>query len=111
MLVGRSSPFGGKTRTRVLIALRSLNESFPRELARILAVPLNGVLQALKSLESDGLVSGRSRGRTRLYRVNPRYFAYPDLQAYLARLVEGAPELKGRIAALRRRPRRTAKPL
>lgn len=111
MLVGRSSPFGGKTRTRVLVALRLLDESFPRELARILEVPLNGALQALRSLESDGLVSGRSQGRTRLYRINPRYFAYSDLQSYLLRLAEAAPELKERTAALRRRPRRANKPL
>ena len=111
MLVGRSSPFGGKTRSRVLIVLQLLGESFPRELARILEVPLNGVLQALKSLELDGLVSGRSQGRTRLYRTNPRYFAHAELQSYLFRLAEAAPELKERVAALRRRPRRTSKPL
>jgi hypothetical protein len=29
-----SSPFGGQTRTRVLLALRLLGESYPRELAR-----------------------------------------------------------------------------
>ena len=104
MLVGPSSPFGGKTRTRVLVALRLLDESFPRELARVLEVPLNGVLQALRSLESDGLVAGRTRGRTRPYRINPRYFAYQDLQRFLLRLADGTPELRKRVASLRRRP-------
>jgi DNA-binding transcriptional ArsR family regulator len=111
MLVGQSSPFGGKTRTRVLVALRLLSESFPRELARILGVSVNGVLQALKSLELDGLVAGRSRGRTRIYRLNPRYFASPELQSYLLRLAEAAPDLRQRVAELRRRPRRAGKPL
>jgi DNA-binding transcriptional ArsR family regulator len=111
MLVARSSPFGGKTRTRVLLALRLLSESYPRELARVLDTSLNGVQQALKGLEIDGIVSGRSVGRTRLFSLNPRYFAFEDLQRFLLRLAEPELELKKRIEDLRRRPRRTGKPL
>ena len=111
MLVGRSSPFGGKTRTRVLVALRLLEESYPRELARILALPLNGVQQALRSLELDGLVAARAAGRTRLFRVDPRYFAYDELQRYLLSLSNPEKDLRRRVATLRRRPRRTGKEL
>ena len=111
MLVGFSSPFGGKTRTRVLLALRLLTESFPRELSRVLSAPLSGVQQALRSLEADGLVVGRLMGRTRLYRINPRYFAQRELSSYLLRLAEAEGELRDRIEALRRRPRRSGKPL
>ena len=110
MLVSRSSPFGGRTRTLVLLALGLLEESFPRELARILAVPLNGVQQALRRLEDDGLVAGRLAGRTRLYRLNPRYFARRELSDYLRRLTEPEAELTGRIEGLRKRPRRAGKP-
>ena len=111
MLVARSSPFGGKTRTRVLLALRLLSESYPRELARVLDTSLYGVQQALKGLEVDGIVSGRSAGRTRLFKLNPRYFAVEDLQRFLFRLAEPELELKKRVDDLRRRPRRTGKPL
>ena len=111
MLVGQSSPFGGKTRTRVLVALGLLSESYPRELARILETSLYGVQEALKGLEVDGIVSGRSAGRTRLFTLNPRYFAYQDLRRYLIRLAEPELDLKKRIEDLRRRPRRTGKPL
>jgi DNA-binding PadR family transcriptional regulator len=111
MLVGRSSPFGGKTRTRVLLALRLLGESYPRELARILETSLWGVQQAIRSLELDGLVAGRSMGRTRIFRINPAYFASEDLQRYLLRLTEPEEDLRDRVAALRRRPRRTGKKL
>lgn len=110
MLVGRSSPFGGQTRTRVLLALALLDESYLRELARILDVRLSGIQQAIRSLELDGLVAGRSLGRTRVFRIEPRYFAYKDLLAYLKRLTEPEEELQDRIASLRRRPRRTGKP-
>lgn len=64
MLVSRSSPFGSKSRTLVLVALSVLEESFPRELARVLEAPLNGIQQAIKGLEADGIVSGRTAGRT-----------------------------------------------
>jgi DNA-binding transcriptional ArsR family regulator len=111
MLVSRSSPFGSKTRTRVLLALRLLSESYPRELARILETSLYGVQTALRGLEIDGIVSGRNAGRTRLFSLNPRYFAYKDLRRYLLRLAEPEVEIKERIEKMRRRPRRTGKPL
>jgi sugar-specific transcriptional regulator TrmB len=94
-----------------LLALGLLEESFPRELARLLRVPLNGVQQALRGLEVDGLVAARTAGRTRLYRLNPRYFACVELQAYLERLAEAENDLAQAAATLRKRPRRVRKPL
>lgn len=106
-----SSPFGGRTRTRALLALRLLGESYPRELARLLRVPLSGVQVALKGLERDGLVAGRVVGRTRLYQLDPRYFAREELRRYLLRLTEPEKDLRAQAASLRRRPRRSGKPL
>jgi hypothetical protein len=88
-----------------------MEESYPRELARILDAPPSGVLKALRSLELDGLVAGRNVGRTRVFRINPRYFAYDDLNRYLGRLTEPDDDLRERVARLRRRPRRTGKAL
>jgi len=110
MLVSRSSPFGSRTRTLILLALRFMEESFPTELARVLDLRLYSVQQALRGLEEDGLVAGRLAGRTRLYRLNPRYFALAELKAYLDRLVEPESELASRVAAVRKRPRRAGKP-
>ena len=106
-----SSPFGGLTRTRVLIALRLLASSYPRELARTLGAPVSGVRKALRSLERDGLVAGRSVGRTRVYQLNPTYFARETLQGYLSRLAEADPDTRERVSRLRRRPRQAGKPL
>jgi len=110
-MVTSSSPFGGQVRTRVLLSLRLLTESYPRELARLLAQPVNGIQGALRSLERDGLVATRLAGRTRLVRINPRYFAKQDLDRYLLRLAAADRELQSRVSALRRRPRRSGKPL
>ncbi len=95
----------------MLLALSLLEESFPRELARLLEMPLNGVQQALRGLEVDGLVAARLAGRTRLYRLNPRYFACEELEKYLKRLAAAETELVERTARLRRRPRGAGKRL
>ena len=110
-MVMSSSPFGGQARTRVLMALRLLDESYPRELARVIERPLSGVQGALRGLERDGLVAGRLAGRTRLVQLNPRYFAREELQRYLLALAGVDRALQERVSALRRRPRASGKPL
>lgn len=72
---------------------------------------LSAIQKALGSLELDGLVAGRSVGRTRVYTINPRYFAYDALQAYLQRLSAPEVDLRQAVGSLRRRPRRMGKPL
>jgi DNA-binding transcriptional ArsR family regulator len=74
-------------------------------------MPLNGVQQALRGLEVDGLVAARLAGRTRLYRLNPRYFACEELEKYLKRLAAAETELVKRTARLRKRPRGAGKRL
>jgi DNA-binding transcriptional ArsR family regulator len=110
-VVATASPFGSATRTRVLLALRLLGESYARELSRLLGLNLSGVQRAIQSLERDGLVAGRSAGRTRLFRLEPRAFARRELERYLDRLLEPEAALRTQVASLRRRPRRTGKPL
>jgi hypothetical protein len=46
-----------------------------------------------------------------VYTVNRAYFAKRELDGYLLRLSDTDAELRGRIAQLRRRPRKTGKPL
>lgn len=106
-----ASPFGSRARTRVLLALRSTTESYPRELARLVGISLSAVQRALVSLEADGIVAARVAGRTRLYRLSPRTYARRELEQYLDRLLEAESALRARVTALRRRPRRSGKPL
>jgi len=106
-----SSPFGSETRTRVMLVLHLLEESYPRELARLLRVRLASVQGALRGLERDGLVAGRTLGRSRVFQINPRYFALAELRPYLSRLAEADTLLRDRADSLRRRPRLTGKPM
>src|SRR5450759_1262742 len=106
-----SSPFGSQPRTRLLLALVLLGQSYARELARLLGASLSPVQKGLASLERDGLIAGRLVGRTRLFQIDPRYFAVEQLRALLARMLVVNRNLKARAAGLRRRPRRTGKRL
>jgi len=106
-----SSPFGSQTRTRLLLSLELLGQSYARELARLLGASLSVVQKGLRSLERDGLIAGRLVGRTRLFQVNPQYFAAAELRGLIARLLAADRDLKARAASLRRRPRRTGKRL
>lgn len=111
MVAVLSSPFGSATRTRTLLVLHLLRESYPRELARLLVVRLASIQGALRGLERDGLVVGRTIGRNRVFQINPRYFALAELRHYLSRLVEADIPLRDRAGTLRRRPRQTGKPM
>ncbi len=111
LVVGQPSPFGSVTRTRVLLALRLMGSSYPRELGRLIGTALNAVQGAIRSLENDGLIAGRPAGRTRLFELNPRFFAASELRALLDKLAATDRDLQDAIAVLRRRPRRTLKAL
>ena len=109
--MSNSSPFGSPARTHALLALQLLTESYARELARLLELNLSGVQKALQSLERDGLVAARAVGRTRLYRLSPRAPGRREMERYLEKLLEPEAQLRSRAAQIRRRPRRTGKPL
>lgn len=106
-----TSPFGSQTRTRVLLALALLEQTYARELARILEIPISVLQKAILGLERDGLVAARKAGRTRLITLNPGYFARRELVALLDRLAEPEDGLRAAVAKLRKRPRRSGKRL
>ena len=103
------SPFGSKTRTRVLLALELHGQSYPRELARLLAAPVSVVQKAVRSLERDALVTGRMIGRTRLLKLNPAYFALRPFRGFLVSLLQADGRLEARAAGGRRKSRRTGR--
>ena len=105
------SVFGTPLRDDILTALALKRESHASELARVLAVSVPGVWKAVRQLERDGLVAAVSHGRTRVLRLNPRWYAKNELRALLDRMAEGKPQLRERLGAIRGRPRRSGKPL
>jgi hypothetical protein len=77
-----------------------------RELSRLLETPLSVVQKAVRSLERDGLVTGRMIGRTRLLELNSGYVALPGLQGFLAELAQPGEGLEAVGTRGHPRPRR-----
>jgi hypothetical protein len=101
--------FGTRARTRVLVATALLEETYPRELTLLLALPLVTIQRAVDRLEREGVLASRRVGVQRMVRLNPRYFALNELQPLLLRLARGMPDVARAVSALRRRPRRAGK--
>jgi len=103
---------GSVSRERVLIFLYAREEGYAREIARFFDTNLVQVQKQVDRLELGGLLAGRSAGRTRLYKFNPRYPFLKELIALLEKTLEFYPaETRNRLLMDRRRPRRRGKPL
>lgn len=103
---------GSVSRERVLIFLHARGEGYAREIARFFDTDLVQVQKQVDRLEVGGILAGRSAGRTRLYRFNPRYPFLKELVTLLDKTLEFYPEgIRNRLLMDRRRPRRRGKPL
>lgn len=103
--------FGSAVRTRALIAVALLDQSYPREIARAADIQLMSAQRIVNDLERQGVLASRLRGRQREVRLNPTYFAARELRALLLRLSSGDLRLLRNIELMRRRPRRAGKEL
>lgn len=104
-----SKVFGTEQRTEVLVAIRLLEETYARELARLLERPLLTVQRIVDALEIEGIIAIRLSGRERRIRLNPRYFAIEELRPLLLRLGQAGFPFVERIDAMRRGPRKKGK--
>lgn len=90
--------------------LALLDESYPTELARLLAASLFSVQTIVDSLEREGILASRLIGGSRLVSLDPRFYAYRELRDILLKLAEAEPQLRRAAATRRSRPRRRGKP-
>jgi DNA-binding transcriptional ArsR family regulator len=100
--------FGSATRTRALLAIALLKETYVRQLAELLGLSSPVIFRIIDNLEREGIVISRYVGRTRTLSLNPRMYGIRELEAFLLKYAKGTDveELAGRI---RRRPRRRGK--
>jgi len=103
--------FGSDRRTDLLTALALLEESYPRELARLLNAPLFSVQRLVDDLERQGVLVTRLIGKERRVSFSPNFFAKAELRSLLLRLGQQNDELSRAVSSVRRRPRRRSKPL
>lgn len=103
--------FGSPLRTRLLVALALLEESYGSELARVIDAPLFSVQRAIDALEAERVVTTRVIGKERRVSLNPRFTGANELNALLRRLAIDFPEINDAVESVRRRPRAKGKPL
>lgn len=103
---------GSLNSERVLLFILAREEGYASEIAKFFDTDLYGVQRQLDKLEAGGVLASNTTGRTRLYRLNPRYSFRRELIALLNKaLLFYSPDEKERLLVVRRRPRRRGKPL
>ncbi|HEX3671780.1 MAG TPA: helix-turn-helix domain-containing protein [Candidatus Cybelea sp.] len=103
--------FGSPSRSSVLTLIALLDDTYPRELARLAGVPLASVQRMVNDLEREGVVASRVLGANRQVRLNPRFYGADELRTLLLKYAKRNPDLEIRVSKLRRRPRRAGKAL
>jgi hypothetical protein len=102
--------FGSEVRTRLLLLIAVLGETYPAELSRLSSRPVSSAQRTLDLLENEGLIASRQLV-VRVVTLNPSYPAVKELRALLLRVAEGYPQYQEIKESKRRRPRRRGKKL
>lgn len=103
---------GSKNAERVLMYILTRDQGYTREIARFWGADPDSIQKQLARLERGGVLDSKSEGRTRIYRMNPRYSFLKELKALLSKALSFyPPDEQERLLVVRRRPRRNGKPL
>jgi hypothetical protein len=103
---------GSTNAERVLVFILARNEGYAREIARFFDADADSIQKQLARLESGGVLSSKSAGRTRLYSFNPRYPFLKELRTLLEKaMIFYSEKERESLLMNRRRPRRHGKPL
>lgn len=100
--------FGSATRTRTLLVIALLKETYVRQLAELLGLSSPVLFRIVDDLEREGIVVSSNVGRTRAISLNPRLYGVHELEAFLLKYAKGT-DIEDRVATIRRRPRRRGK--
>ena len=103
---------GSKSKEQVLIFLSARNEGYAREISNFFDTSLSPIQGQLDKLENFGILYSKYLGRTKLFYLNPRYPFYKELKKLLDKSISFLPDdEKEKLLIVRKRPRRTGKPL
>ena len=106
--------FGNESIERVLFYLLKNKTCYALQLKKQFQSTLSPMQQALLRLERGGILASTLVGKTRVFQFNPRYLFLEELCSFLQCAYETLPEeIKKKYyeTPIRKRPRRTGKPL
>lgn len=102
----------GETVSKILLYIKRFGDSYATEIAKNFSLNQQTVQYNVEKLEDAGILKSRLLGRTRLYRVNPRYVLKDDLLELLSTVLRYLPdEVISTYYMKRRRPRTKGKEL
>ena len=102
----------GETVSRTLLYIARFGDSYPTEIANNFSMNQRRVQYRMEKLEDAGILKSRLVGRTRVYRINPRYVLKNELLSILQKAHEYLPEEETESNyTQRRRPRTKGKTL
>ncbi|MCY4643167.1 MAG: winged helix-turn-helix domain-containing protein [Bacteriovoracales bacterium] len=104
---------GSKTAQKIFLHLYHHGESYPSAVAKDMKISLGAVQKQFERFESAGIIISTLQGRTRLYRFNMKNGAVVTHFKAMVKIVYTSISLKEKrkIFSVRRRPRRTGKPI
>lgn len=106
--------FGNESVERVLFYLLQNETCYALQLKKQFESAISPIQKALLRLERGGILVSTLVGKTRIFQFNPRYPFLEELRSFLKRAYEALPEeIKKKYyePSIRKRPRRTGKPL
>ena len=104
--------FGSKGSEKVLIFIIARGEGYAREISQFFDMDISTVQNQLDKFELGGILASTTKGRTRLYTLDPRYPFLKELKQLLDKALSFYPEdEQEKLVMERRRPRRRGKPL
>lgn len=102
----------GETATKILLYIHRYGDSYATEIARHFSMHQQTVLYQMEKLERAGILKSRYEGKTRLFRINPRYVLRMELNSLLEKGLQYMPEdLLTELFQARTRPRTKGKEL
>lgn len=96
----------------MLTFIAAREQGYAREITEFWKCSDRPIKRELNRLESDGVLTARSYGRTISYSINPRFFLRRELITLLLKVIDAyPPEWKEKLFFNRRRPRAKGKPV
>lgn len=108
------SLFGNPVIEKALFFLLKNEKVYPSQLSHVFSIPLFSCQKALERLEKGNILISTLEGKTRLYRLNPRFPMLKELIIFLEKAYTFFPhEIQAKYyeSIVRKRPRRKGKPL
>lgn len=101
---------GSTSAERVLLFIVARGEGYATEIARTFNTDLSPIQKQLERMERDGLLINKLVGRTRVYKLNPRYAFVKDVTQLIESALAACPEqLRETLLMQRGRPRKAGK--